>query len=293
MFTNPRSRKFLVRGSALCTVALLGVACGGAGEDDTAGSADTGDVTDPLFEDLLDGKTFEEAEFEVQKQVQECMTALGWEYTAVAPGSTGGGPMGAAVTEGVDEMPGYGISTFSTENIVPIGDAGGGSGSASNDPNQNYINTLSAADQTAYYNDLFGTPPADADPNAPIEMGGCYAEANDAVYGENAFEQLDNQFQEVNARVDADPRIVEAYAAWSACMSDAGYSYSNPNEPITDISTRYQALGQSPSPDALKAFQDEEIATAEADRKCAEETKTNEIARDVFEEISKEVASGS
>lgn len=302
MFTNPRSRTFLLRSSALCGVALLGVACGGAGEDDTAdASSETGIESDPLLAGLLDGKTFEEAEFEVQQQAQECMTALGWEYTAVAPGSDGGGGLIEVGGGDMDEFAatsGYGISTMTGDGSLAVvgggsvGSTGAGGGS---DPNAQYVESLSPEDQEAYYRDLFGAPPADAADGAvdPMAVGGCYGEASDAVYGENAFDQLNDQFEDVAARAEADPRIAEAYAEWSACMAEAGYTYSKPMETFDDFFARLQALGQEPDPAALKTLQDDEIATAKADRECAKQTELDRIQQEVFEEISEQVASGS
>ncbi len=304
MLTNPRSRKILVHASALCTMALLGAACGGAEEDDSAGtSADTGIESDPLMAGLLDGKTFEEAQFEVEKKVQECMTALGWEYTAVAPGSTGSAGVFEAGDFDPDEFArtsGYGISTLSSGDGVAVGGVGavGGVSAAggSSDPNGTYVSSLSESDQAAYYNDLFG-PPVEADASSDaimsMEPAGCMGEATTAVYGEGAFEQLNDQFQEVGVRAEADPRIVEAFATWAACMSDAGYSYTKPTETFDDFVARLQALGQQPDPAALKALQDEEIATAKADRECAKQADLDTIQQEVFEDISAQVASGS
>lgn len=302
MFTTSRSPKFLLRSSALCGVALLGVACGGAEEDDSAGtSPETGIESDPLLAGLLDGKTFEEAEFEVQQKTQECMTALGWEYTAVAPGSNGGGGVIDVGGGDMDEFAatsGYGISTTMGDGSLAI--VGGGSVGATgagggSDPNAQYVESLSPEDQEAYYGDLYGDPPADANADAidPMAMGGCYGEASDAVYGENAFDQLSNQFEEVAARAEADPRVAEAFTAWSACMAEAGYTYAKPMETFDDFFTRLQALGQEPDPAALQALQEEEIATATADRACAKETDLDRIQQEVFEEISEQVASGS
>lgn len=304
MFTNPRSRTFLLRSSALCGVALLGVACGGAGEDDSAdASSETGIESDPLLAGLLDGKTFEEAEFEVQTKVQECMTALGWEYTAVAPGSSGGGSITDFGDFDPDEfaaISGYGISTLqgdgasATEGggVVAATGAGGDT-----DPNGAYLDSLSPGDRDAYYEDLFG-PPVEVDDASSggvtgIETAGCMGEATTIVYGEGAFDQLNDQFIEVDARVQADPRIIGAFAAWASCMTDAGYSYTSPAEPFDDFFSRLEALGQEPDPAALKALQDDEIATAKADRACAKQADLDSLQQDVFEEISEQVASGS
>jgi hypothetical protein len=304
MFTNLRSRTFLVHTTAVCTVAFLIAACGGAGEDDSTGAAsDTAVENDPLMAGLLDGKTFEEAELEVQTKVQECMTALGWEYTAVAPGSTGeGGPTLGDDTD-LDEFAatsGYGISTSQADGAIVVGGGGVAAGvsgtSSQSDPNSAYVNSLSENDQMAYYDDLFG-PPAEfdmsSDAMAPMEPAGCMGEATTAVYGEGAFTQLNDQFMEVDARMQADPRIVEAFAAWSACMADAGYTYSKPTETFDDFFARLSALGEEPDPAALKTLQEEEIATATADRACAKETDIETIQQEVFQEISTEVASGS
>lgn len=290
MFTNHRHRKSLVRSSALCALVVLAAACGGGAQEESSPTDAAG--SDPLLAGLLDGKSFEEAQFDVEKQVQQCMTALGWEYTAVAPSTEGMGMGGGIDSADMDTFAaesGYGVSTFAaTDGVVATG-----AGDQGSDPNAAYVSKLSTSEQTAYYDDLYGTPPADADPSAPIEPAGCYGEASAAVFGEGAFEKLNDQFNEVSSRMASDQRMTDAYAKWSACMSAAGYTYSNPSEPYEDFAGRLSALGAQPDPAALQALQAEEIATAKADRACAKDADLDELQQKVFEEISAKVASGS
>jgi hypothetical protein len=288
--TPDRVPTILRRVSALCGVALLGVACSGGGADD---STDTAAESDPLLAGLLDGKTFEEAEFEIQQKVQACMTALGWEYTAVAPGSTAGGGGVTATDFDQDAFAaesGYGVSTFGAD---VTGTTPSGTGGAESDPNIVYSNSLSPSDQEAYFNDLYGPPITDSDLTASTDVAGCFGDATNAVYGEDTLAQMDDQFAEIDARMQADSRILAASEAWAGCMSERGYSYASPTEPFDDILARFQALGAEPDPATLSAFREEEIATALADRACAKEAGLDEIQQQVYDEIASEIADAS
>ena len=87
-----RRARFPRVAAALCATSLLAAACGGA---ETEASSSSTTETDPLLAGALNGRTLDEVMLEMEAKVQECMTALGWEYTVVAPGSEGADLIGS------------------------------------------------------------------------------------------------------------------------------------------------------------------------------------------------------
>lgn len=298
----PGSSPSLCRGLAgLAALAILASACGSGGGGDGSTAADKGDggggattstPTDPLLDGLYKGRSQAEVDLEIETEVQKCMTALGWEYTAVDrsaidPGgaSVAATAIGGAEADEFAEQYGYGITT--NGGIEATGVVGGGD---SDDPNMAYVNGLPADQQEAYAKDLWGDP-GEAGADGAITMtGGCYNEASEKVLGPGGFDQLNSQFEEVGKLVDADSRVVDANAAWAACMSGKGYSYSTPTDPIDDLFAKYQALGATPADADLQALQAEELATAKADRACAKEAKLDDAYQQAYADAAAQVA---
>ncbi|WP_369246613.1 hypothetical protein [Streptomyces sp. R41] len=98
-----------------------------------------------------------------------------------------------------------------------------------------------------------------------IPKDGCYGQALDKVTSGSAdtylndtlVEELDGQSYEKSL---TDPKIRAAFASWSACMKDKGFSYASP----IDANNDPRWTGDKPSKD--------EIATATADAQCKERT---------------------
>lgn len=99
-----------------------------------------------------------------------------------------------------------------------------------------------------------------------VPEGGCQGEAIRRLNegGPEADLELDGRLgQQASEATEADPRVTEAMAAWSACMAAAGHHYRTPME----------ASGQewAPAPSAA------ERAVATADVRCKEQTRLAEI----------------
>ena len=227
--------------AAPLAVSLVFGACGGGGDSD--GEDDGLSLQDRLFQG-------NDADFVRQQElIRECMVAQGFEYT---PRDNRGND----AVRGFDFDPssedfvkeyGFGISTlFGSQIEVRASDE---------DPNQQYRNTLSEAQKTAYDKALYGQEfggggfsvagggpivgipvggapatsggPGGGDGEAQIfTPGGCVGEAvketgNDRAVMADLFDDL----QELDERVKSDPKMVEAMKKWSTCMSDAGYDY--------------------------------------------------------------------
>ncbi|HEU5353590.1 MAG TPA: hypothetical protein VFU65_03985 [Actinocrinis sp.] len=83
--------------------------------------------------------------------------------------------------------------------------------------------------------------------------------AHGAVYGEpDLVIAIDS---ESFSRSQTDPRVVAAFAAWSNCMKQSGYTYKTPNDPLHD-----------PRWAGLPAASQLEIETAQADVRCKRAT---------------------
>lgn len=104
-----------------------------------------------------------------------------------------------------------------------------------------------------------------SDPSIPA--GGCAGEANRALHGTDASLGWSDTVQQINRdsfdQSILDPRVVAAFAAWSACMAADGFTYATPIEANNDP----QWATDKPS--------EREIATASADLEC--KTTTNLI----------------
>jgi hypothetical protein len=163
------------------------------------------------------------------------------------------------------------------------------------DPNAEILAGLSDAERTAYLTALHGHAPVTDGPDGsldyvPAAPGGCSAEAHQVVYGaaEKVWQELSDEFDALNQRIESDPRIAESMTAWSSCMRAAGYDFANKHEPFNYLDRKLTDEVYIDLPDesvvhvgadtgwvppqvdraALEAFRAEEIAIATADHEC-------------------------
>ena len=235
-------------GAAPLAGSLILGACGG-------GSGPSGPPLS-LEERIFQGN---EADFARQQQlIQECMVAQGFEYTPRDNrGQTGGRPQDVdeRSEEYVSEY-GFGISTLFGGEIRLT--------SSADDPNQQYRNGLSEAQKSAYDKALYGQDfggggftvsgggpvigiPVSGGPAIGgadmgdgeaqrLTPGGCLGEALKATGADRPFDSgLFDDLQELEDRIEADPRIVDGMKKWSACMAEAGYDYRDIDEARTQI----------------------------------------------------------
>lgn len=210
------------------------------------------------FDALDDPDNLAEREREVERIVATCMAEQGFQYTQRDVSSGGiSFALGSSAGEDLSEEEyaaqyGYGIFTTFDEVFEYDGD----DPDAFADPNDDLLSAMSEAERNAWTTALYGTQPEfDPETGQPIDpetgeptddfsifldSGGCVNEASEAVFG--SFEilfQLESEFDELDQRISADPRIVELTSKWSACMAEAGYFYSDPEEPIEEISQEF------------------------------------------------------
>lgn len=243
---------------------------------------------------------FDPAEFQRESRAHEeaiarCMAAEGFEYVPYVPNIQwtvveGGGL--AVLAPGGGQLPdlpqdefaaqyGYGLSTREPQD-EELDDV---------DPNSAIVDAMSVAERVAYHQALLGVEQSlDAQGRPNAEMVGdpesCWEQAATEVWGDRgaaidtdpvlaAFSPLLDQIGAIEERIAADPRMVAANEAWSACMSDAGFpGYTDLNAPQTDVAQRArEVMGTAfdptlADPGELAELQRFEIAIATADDAC-------------------------
>lgn len=180
---------------------------------------------------------FADQETQIEEAIAACMAGKGFEYIAVKIDAADLPDFGDA--EGRLERArtsGFGIA-LAYDN--PDYNDAFGFGGASEDANAEIVEAMSESERTAYYEALDGTPDelaaieTEVDPETGDEISlgsaGCRGEAYEAGYGDTAaYEAMAPLEEEINARVDADPRYQEVLATWQACMSERGLDYEEP-----------------------------------------------------------------
>lgn len=235
-----RTRHVLIASGA---VALL-AACGSGGE---TAQEDLSWEDSPLAEALgsvwgmdQDPEEWEREEAERQREVEEvvaaCMGEEGFEYLpAVFDGGT------SMVVEDDDwgneewtAQYGYGVTTDPWMDEQPVEPE-----EEWVDPNQDYVDSMSALEQEAYFEALHGPTTIDEDwvegdpePEYNWEEAGCYGRAQNEVYEESdpasqmwqdpAFAEFFAATEKLYEDTQRDPRVAELNAEWVECMDEAG-----------------------------------------------------------------------
>ncbi len=181
-------------------------------------------------------RRFEEQQKQVEEFVAECMSEQGFEYKPVDHSGT--------VSFGSDEewnpdsrewvaQWGYGAVNWPGREAMESAAPADGEWV---DPNQEYVESLSESERTAYYEALHGPQPSEEELNEDgsyeydWETAGCYGAAQHEVNGaQNVWE--DDEFADLRAAMEqmwstlqSDPKIAELDAEWSSCMADAGHA---------------------------------------------------------------------
>jgi hypothetical protein len=263
---------------ALALVAVLALAGCGSAKDPSA-AADQNSDKSPLAEYMGDGfvssgsgpgvrmairdggQGMSEEELAKQRRVEDataaCMKAAGFDYVAVPPESQPKSKFNDALRLPADkfaEQYGYGISTIDWSKA--------GQDSDDSNPNTRIRNALSPAAKKAYDKALNG-PNATENGNiviapkegeGPTNSGkldlGCRGKAVEQVYGERQnkdnFKKYDALFKDLEAlqkRIEADQRVVDATAAWSDCLADAGHpGFKKIEEPRQKVEQKLNEL---------------------------------------------------
>jgi len=257
---------------------------------------------------------YEQVERDRQLLVVECMADLGFEYQAPNfdfDASFSGPTIDGDIEWGTRkfaETYGYGISTFIADEISSFG-AGPSPEDFPEDPNEAYLAFLSDGERDAWQEALYGQEPdlwdVTDDEGNPVDPetgelftedemqafwedfdGGCSSAGYDdgSIFGEEQarltafYEQFDDLMQDMNDRIENDPRMTELMDGWVRCMADKSYTFTGPEETYSTISERmtpiYDELYGSPAafgamadinPEVAENMTDEELEEFSAD----------------------------
>ncbi len=278
------------------------------GADDDPASPDpspTDDYEPSPFESLfseaygeLTATQYQSEQAQAEQIVATCMKAQGFEYIPVDPSQPPAlvpadqldpdAPQ-AGTLESAKEF-GYGISTWDIEDGQPDDvDLG------QEDPNQEYVDSLSESARKAYELALHGVPPTDeelaSDDWAPDPAkSGCYGESTaqvwntDDVWGAPQFASLIEEMSYVATDLDNDPEVTAASALWGSCMAQNGYPGLEAPWEATDLIhvglRDIWVIGQAPDPEALAVLRELERSVATADFECSEDSRFAEAYRE-------------
>lgn len=181
---------------------------------------------------------FDDQNREIEEAVADCMAEEGFEYVPVLDnGST------VVTSDDEDEWDpdsrdwvaqyGYGFVNYPGRDDAPSEDE------VFEDPNQEYLESLSESEQTAYNEALHGPMPTEEEYAEMEESGempeydwttaGCYGAASNAVYGDDPGSSDEHQplMDAMSAMwedAQGHPDMADLDAAWASCMADAGHS---------------------------------------------------------------------
>jgi hypothetical protein len=251
--------------AAFTLVALL-AACGGSG-DSAASDADLANpMKGPMAE--LFGWDMSPAdqrakELEAQQVMVECMKAEGWEYKPVDY-SAGSGfndeyadmmadPVAYGEKYGYGVVRGFDMQEEMNDSGAPMPE----------DPNSEYVNSLSMDEQNAYYEALYGAmseePMIDevdesGDTAMPaMESTGCNSQAYDEVYGDQLNDpDINDRLNQMFEDSQNDPALKAANATWAECMTeiDPSYEWASPDDISTYLYDKFNtAQGYGPMSD--------------------------------------------
>lgn len=250
-----------------------------------------------LSEDEME-KKYAADEKEREALISTCMNDEGFEYIPAVQStsfSSGGEEWLPDDREWVAQY-GYGMTSYPgaddpapTEEYV--------------DPNQDYVTSLPESEQQAFYEALNGAPiaeedlPADGSYEYNWEESGCYGFAQNEIVGEDPSQSEEHKplFEAITAvytDLEKAPEMADLNAAWSDCMSGAGYpGFSAQQDAQTAVSDEYNKLwegqteGGEPSEADMDALTEGEVETALADLECREKTNYRDAAFDVQADI--------
>lgn len=275
-------------------------------------------TTSPLEEYLgslyeMDPAAMAAEQTEIENSIATCMSEAGFEYIPrqVEESEYDWAEEEASVDRETKEWVaknGYGM-TMSEEDMEPVEEE------MPEDPNMDYVDSLSETAQTAYYEALNGPDVWSTMTEEEMETyeykwedAGCQGAADHEVrddqelYTAPEHAPLFEAMQALWETSTSDPRMTELNVEWADCMADAGYTdYATPEDAVNAVMEASNALWENveydeeseeppagPSDEAMAEVRKEELATALADFTCKEETDYTESAKKVQFELEEQ-----
>ncbi|MEB4614164.1 hypothetical protein OOT08_05895, partial [Leucobacter sp. M11] len=263
----------------MLTGALLLTGCSGGSGDAKPEELEEGPLSkalSSLYEEQ-DQEFYDEQQKREQDLVAVCMTEQGFEYQ---PDTNSGGVIVSTEVE-EDDGPTWGTVEFAKEYGYGIIDSpwqqeGPQEEKPYEDPNGEYVNSLSESEQTAYYEALNG--PSDQFPEEGSEeewvydwtKAGCYGAAQHEVGGEQVWDSpemaaLQESMDQLYIDMEEHPDVIAVRDEWITCMTEAGFpGYTERYEPQNALYEEQNELympdgesgeGKEPSAAEKKKFQ--------------------------------------
>lgn len=303
--------------AALCfSIVLSG--CGSSGEAEESPAAKDSPLTEFLASaygaDLSpeeQEKKYAEEDRKREELVAQCMKEEGFEYKpnvqsfSFSEGSAE--EWNPDSREWVSQY-GYGMANYPGREDMESNNA-----TEYEDPNADYVATLSESEQTAFYEALNGPFPDEEDMPADGEAvewdwstAGCFGFAQHEVGGEDptSAEEHKPLMDAMNTLYEdmmASPELSDLDAQWAACMADAGHpGFSAQQDAQNSINEKMNAVYENsvptatatsaasgetapagPDEAAMDAVADEEVELATADLDCREKTDYRDKMQEV------------
>jgi hypothetical protein len=295
-------KSFILTALAVAVVSLSACSAGGQ-----SGGLDADESPLAVYWDAIyggyDQDEFDAQQLLIEEKVAACMTNEGFEYIPVDWSQNSSDYSGEEwLPEDEEWVAQYGWGIVTYPGQMDIFD--GPDVNEFVDPNQEYVASLSESEQSAYYEILYGVGPSGDDPfeeyEYNVEEAGCYGQAQFEVQGPDPWTEPTNQalldsMHSIWERVESDPRIAEANAAWASCMEDSGVpGFESPHAArgafYEEVNALYENATEDVAPDdpKLTALGNREIELALADLACATEAGTGQVALTVLFELEEQ-----
>lgn len=226
----------------------------------------------------IDGSGIQRLARQQEESVAACMTKKGFTYKVVGVGNFSAIADAAGDPEKFADKYGYGIST-----LIDPSTAGK---PAKQNANELALAKMSAGQKKAYNKALLGSETAEP---SILGGGGCVGEGTKKLFASFAkLQALGPQFEEIQKRVDNDPKVLAGMKTWSACMKDSGYTFRADSDVMAALTKELSTISGPPAgadggglasafgfdaskidPVKLRALQKKELAINKADRSCA------------------------
>lgn len=228
----------------------------------------------------VDGAGIQRLARQQQEAIASCMKQKGFEYKVVGLGEFADVVGDSLDPEKFADKYGYGVTTLI--NPDKVGKA------AEVDANAAILAKMSAGQAKAYNKALTGS---EQSKGGLLTPGGCVGESTKKLFSSLIkLQALGPKFEEIQQRVNNNPKVLAGMKKWAACMKEAGYTYRTDADPAPALQKELQALAPQTGASApsgglasafgasidttkldatkLRALQKKELTISKVDRDC-------------------------